>query len=209
MHLRAVGRRCATGSATVLGDLAQGTTPAAPGDWNEVLRHLGKPSGRLDVLTTGYRVPREVLDLANRLLPHIAPGVAAADSLRSVPGSLQVQRTDDLVGTAARAVRRRTAAGSVAVVAADDALLRSVGDALARDGISAARLAEDGAPGPVALVPSALVKGLEFDSVVLLEPAALARGGTYGLRALYVALTRAVSSLLVLHTEALPEQLRG
>jgi hypothetical protein len=69
MQLRAVGRRCATGSATVLGDLAQGTTPGAPGDWTEVLLHLGKPSGRLDVLTTGYRVPREVLDLANRLLP--------------------------------------------------------------------------------------------------------------------------------------------
>ena len=207
MQLRAVGRRCVTGSATVLGDLAQGTTPGAPGDWEEVLRHLGKPAGRLDVLTTGYRVPREVLELANRLLPHIAPGIAAADSLRSVPGSLEVRRVPDLVADAVRAVRERSRAGSVAVVAADTALLQAVGAALADAGVEADLLGEAGVTGQVALVPSALVKGLEFDSVVLLEPAAVARSGAYGLRALYVALTRAVSSLVVLHTQDLPAEL--
>ncbi len=208
MQLRAVGRRCLTGSATVLGDLAQGTTPGAPADWTSVLRHLGKPSGRLDVLTTGYRVPREVLDLANRLLPHIAPGIAAADSLRSLPGSLEVRRTTQLTADAVRAVLGRRSAGSVAVVAADVALLEAVRTALAAEGVEADLLGEAGITGPLALVPSALVKGLEFDSVVLLEPAAIARDGAYGLRALYVALTRSVSSLVVLHREDLPEQLR-
>ena len=207
MQLRAVGRRCATGSATVLGDLAQGTTAGAPGDWTEVLRHLGKPSGRLDVLTTGYRVPREVLDLANRLLPTIAPGIAAADSLRSVPGSLEVRRTDHLVTQAVTAVVQRTGAGSVAVVAADEALLREVGAGLAARGVEAGLLGPAGITGPVTLVPSALVKGLEFDAVVLLEPAAVAASGPHGLRALYVALTRAVSSLLVLHADDLPAEL--
>jgi DNA helicase IV len=207
MQLRAIGRRCLTGSATVLGDLAQGTTPGAPGQWSEVLRHLGKPSGRLDVLTTGYRVPREVLQLANRLLPRIAPGVAAAQSLRSVPGSLEVRRVPELVAPAVEAVRRRTSAGSVAVVAADPALLRAVGSALAGAGVAAVLLEDGAAAAPVALVPSSLVKGLEFDSVVLLEPAALAASGAYGLRALYVALTRAVSSLLVLHERDLPDEL--
>ena len=207
MQLRSVGRRCLTGSATVLGDLAQSTTPGAPGQWSEVLRHLGKPSGRLDVLTTGYRVPREVLDLANRLLPHIAPGIAPAASLRSVPGSLEVRRTADLVADAARTVRDRTGAGSVAVVAAGPSLLRAVGLALEAAGLQAELLTEAGTPGPVALVPSALVKGLEFDSVVLLEPAAIAGEGEHGLPALYVALTRAVSSLVVLHREDLPVEL--
>jgi len=207
MQLRAVGRRCVTGSATVLGDLAQATTPGAPGDWPEVLRHLGKPAGRLDVLTTGYRVPREVLDLANRLLPHIAPGVAAASSLRSVPGSLQVRRTGDLIEDAARAVLDRVAAGSVAVVAAEPRLLQRVGAALTRHGVAADLLQDGGSPGPVSLVPSALVKGLEFDGVVLLEPAAIAASGPYGLRALYVALTRAVTSLVVLHSADLPAEL--
>ena len=208
MQLRAVGRRCLTGSATVLGDLAQATTPGAPALWAEILLHLGKPAGRLDVLTTGYRVPREVLELANRLLPHIAPGIAPADSLRSVPGSLEVRRTADLAAEAVRTVRERASAGSVAVVAADVGLLRAVGSRLADHGVAAELLGEAGVTGPVTLVPSGLVKGLEFDGVVLLEPAAIAREGAYGLRALYVALTRAVSSLVVLHFEDLPEQLR-
>ena len=207
MQLRAIGRRCVTGSATVLGDLAQGTTPGAPGQWQDVLRHLGKPAGRLDVLTTGYRVPREVLDLANRLLPHIAPQVAAADSLRSVPGSLEVHRVPELVPAAAEAVRRRTSAGSVAVVAADPALLLAVGRALDAERVPAVLLEDGAAAAPVALVPSSLVKGLEFDSVVLLEPAAIVATGRSGLRALYVALTRAVSSLVVLHREELPDEL--
>jgi hypothetical protein len=206
MQLRAVGRRCLTGSATVLGDLAQATTPGAPADWSQVLRHLGKPTGRLEVLTTGYRVPREILDLANRLLPHIAPGVAPAASLRSVPGSLEVRRTPDVLAAAVTAVAERSPAGSVAVVAADRVLLQAVGDSLAAAGIDAELLGE-GPAGQVALVPVELVKGLEFDSVVLLEPAAIAASGRFGLRSLYVALTRAVSSLLVLHREDLPPEL--
>ena len=71
-------------------------------------------------------------------------------------------------------------------------------------GVDAELLGPAGLTGPVTLVPSALVKGLEFDAVVLLEPAALAASGPHGLRSLYVALTRAVSSLLVLHAEELP-----
>ncbi|MFN2522819.1 MAG: AAA family ATPase [Mycobacteriales bacterium] len=207
MQLRAVGRRCLTGSATVLGDLAQATTPGAPETWDQVLTHLGKPEGRLEVLTTGYRVPREVLAFANRLLPTIAPGIAAADSLRSVPGSLEVRRTVDLIADAAAGVMSRTSAGSVAVVAAAPDLLPQVGSVLERHGVQAELLGEGGPAGRVALVPCDLVKGLEFDSVVLLEPADIAASGPYGLRALYVALTRAVSSLLVLHTNDLPAAL--
>jgi hypothetical protein len=205
MQLRAVGRRCATGSATVLGDLAQATVPGAPGSWSAVLGHLGKPDGRLDTLTTGYRVPREVLDLANRLLPVIAPDVLPARSLRSVPGSLAVRRVDDLAAAAGEAVRSRVAAGSVAVVAADPALLAAVGASLAD--LGAEPLASDRPAARVALVPADLVKGLEFDSVVLVEPADLA-ARAYGLRLLYVALTRAVSSLTVLHRADLPGPLR-
>ena len=206
MQLRAVGRRCATGSATVLGDLAQGTTASAPGDWAQVLQHLGKPDGRVDVLTTGYRVPREVLDVANRLLPLIAPGVSPARSLRSVPGSLAVHRVDGEDGLVAAAAREVAAAreggGSVAVVAASDALLARVGAAVP----GAAPLGEGGPTARVSLVPARLAKGLEFDAVVLLEPAAVARA-PLGLRLLYVALTRAVSRLVVLHAEDLPAAL--
>ena len=73
MQLRAVGRRCSTGSATVLGDLAQGTTPWAATDWDEALAHLGKPDAHVEVLDRGFRVPSAVIDFAARLLPDLAP----------------------------------------------------------------------------------------------------------------------------------------
>ncbi|WP_055709974.1 HelD family protein, partial [Streptomyces puniciscabiei] len=73
MQYRAVGRRCTTGSATVLGDLAQGTTPWATRSWEEALAHLGKRDGIIEELTAGFRVPTDVITYASRLLPHIAP----------------------------------------------------------------------------------------------------------------------------------------
>ncbi len=207
MQLRSIGRRCVTGSATVLGDLAQGTAPGAPGSWPEVLAHLGKPAGRLETLTTGYRVPREVLDLAGRLLPTIAPDLAPARSLRSLPGSLQVRQVGSVVPAAAQAVQAATGAGSVAVVGVDRPQLAEVGRLLAALGVAAEPLSADRPAADVALVPAEMVKGLEFDTVVLLEPAAIADSGPAGLRLLYVALTRAVSSLVVLYERALPREL--
>ncbi len=168
-------------------------------------RQAGGSARRADL--TGYRVPREVLELANRLLPHIAPGIAPAASLRSVPGSLEVRRSDDLVGDAVSAVRRQASKGSVAVVAADVRLLDAVGAGVTATGVPAEPLAEGAPPAAVCLVPASLIKGLEFDSVLLLEPAAIAASGAHGLRLLYVALTRAVSSLLVLHEAGLPVEL--
>ena len=91
MECRAIGRRCATGSATVLGDLAQSTAPAAAGSWPGLLAHLGKPGAEVRVLETGYRVPRQILDYANQLLGALAPGLAPARSLRQDPGSLAIR----------------------------------------------------------------------------------------------------------------------
>ncbi len=92
MQCRAIGRRCATGSATVLGDIAQGTTAWATSSWQQMLAHLGKPDADLRVLDTGYRVPRQILDFASRLLPHIAPGLSPASSVRQDPGALAVRQ---------------------------------------------------------------------------------------------------------------------
>ncbi|HZZ97093.1 MAG TPA: AAA family ATPase, partial [Jatrophihabitantaceae bacterium] len=83
MQCRAVARRCPLGSITVLGDLAQATTPWAPGDWAVTLAHLGHPDSTVRPLTAGYRVPGEVIDLANRLLPHVAVGVPAGTAVRA------------------------------------------------------------------------------------------------------------------------------
>ena len=88
MMLRAVGRRCSTGSATVLGDLAQATTPWASRSWSDALAHLGKPDAHIEQLTRGFRVPGEVIDYAARLLPLIAPGLEPPTSVRRTRGEL-------------------------------------------------------------------------------------------------------------------------
>ena len=88
MECRALGRRCSTGAATVLGDLAQGTTPWAASSWASLLSNLGKPETDVRELSVGYRVPRQILDFASSLLAVIAPELRPASSLRADPGAL-------------------------------------------------------------------------------------------------------------------------
>ncbi|MFE4360801.1 HelD family protein [Kitasatospora sp. NPDC056800] len=232
MQYRAVGRRCTTGSATVLGDLAQGTTPWATASWPEALRHLGKPQAHIEELTKGFRVPEEVIAYASRLLPAIAPGLAPASSVREAPGSLTIRRIAD--GAAEGDADTDTDGGTTGDAAGTEAVLAACREALEHEGstgliaadarvprlaeaLTAAGLPylspgdETSAEARLTLVPASLAKGLEYDYVVLDEPAAVVAGEPderTGLRRLYVALTRAVSGLTVLHREPLPEQLR-
>lgn len=236
MQLRAVGRRASTGSLTVLGDLAQGTTPWATASWEESLRHLGKdlsaPGTHLEELVRGFRVPAAVIEYAARLLPSIAPGLTPPESVRSNPGRLDLRAVTDPVAGAVAATREAAAdPGSVGVIV-PDAWVARVGRALAAAGLEHELL--DGAhpddaviapgspddPAPtqadqprlrrVHLVPASVAKGLEFDQVVLVEPSAVAAAEPderTGLRRLYVVLTRAVSGLTVVHAEPLPAEL--
>jgi DNA helicase IV len=209
MECRAVGRRCATGSATVLGDLAQATTPAAVADWPAMLGHLGKPDAGLRVLETGYRVPRQILDYASLLLPRIAPGVPAARSFRQDPGALAVAGTTPGAFPAALAQACADALGrpgSTAVIAADGQV-STLAQALGRAGVAHRVLGSEAPGARLTLVPVSLAKGLEFDHVIVAEPAAIAAGHSHGLHQLYVALTRAVSRLTVLHSQPLPPPL--
>jgi DNA helicase IV len=209
MECRAIGRRCATGSATVLGDLAQGTTPWATASWAELLGHLGKPEADLRVLETGYRVPRQILDFASRLLDHIAPGLGAARSVRQDPGALEVRRVAPGGLAPALAAACRDAldrAGSAAVIAADDHL-PALAAALTQAGLPHVMLDGGEPSAQLTLVPVTLAKGLEFDQVIVVEPSRIAAAERRGLHRLYVALTRAVSRLTVLHSEPLPDAL--
>jgi DNA helicase IV len=209
MQLRAVGRRCSTGSATVLGDIAQGTTPWATDDWAESLRHLGKPAAHVEVLRRGYRVPAAVIEFAARLLPFIAAGIEAPEPVRENLGRLDLLPTGDVVTAVSDEVRRvLDEPGSVGVVVADadvEDVSRALGLAhlvLGRD--------DDGRDQRVTLVPASLAKGLEYDHVVVVEPAAIVAGEPsefQGLRRLYVVLTRAVSGLSVVHAQPLPDEL--
>ncbi|WP_245700528.1 HelD family protein [Streptomyces roseifaciens] len=213
MQYRAVGRRCTTGSATILGDLAQGTTPWATASWQEALTHLGKPEAAVEELTQGFRVPREVIAYASRLLPAIAPGLAEATSVREAAGDFAVRAVpggelDAAVVAACRESLERE--GSIGLIAAD-ARIEALGALLAAAGLPHLSPGEETtAEARLTLVPASLAKGLEYDYVVLDEPAAVVAGEPderTGLRRLYVALTRAVSGLTVLHAEPLPQQL--
>lgn len=214
MQLRAVGRRCSTGAATVLGDIAQGTTPWATGSWEESLAHLGKGGAHVEVLDRGFRVPAQVIDFAARLLPSMAPGLGAPESVRENPGRLDmmcVSAEGVLAEVVAGVAGRREEAGSVGIIVAD-ARVAEMSEGLERAGVEHGVLGSDhgDVEHTIDVVPATVAKGLEFDRVVVVEPAEIAAAEPderTGLRRLYVVLTRAVSELTVVHAEPLPTAL--
>ena len=194
MQCRALARRSRHGSLTVLGDLAQGTAPWAARSWPEQLAHLGAPEAAVVPLTMGFRVPAVLLAPANRLLAELPVDLPPTTSVRT-DGALGFHPTEDLAGTAAEAVRLALKhEGSVAVIAAD-AAIPALADRIASD-------------ERLTLLPASLVKGLEFDHVVLVEPADIVDAEPRGRHRLYVVLTRAVSRLDVVHRRRLPSALR-
>jgi DNA helicase IV len=212
MMLRAVGRRCTTGSATVLGDLAQTTSAWGVGSWPLALAHLGKPDAVVDELTRGFRVPGEVIEYAARLLPRIAPELTPPVSVRRSRGELEVVATDPLGALPGAVDRALERVGSVGLIVPDASVADVVGVLDGRPFAVVGTTDREEVEFDLRLdvVPASLAKGLEFDHVVLVEPAAIVAAEpdeVTGLRRLYVCLTRAVTSLVVLHGEPLPEAL--
>ncbi|MET9022532.1 AAA family ATPase [Actinopolymorpha sp. NPDC004070] len=216
MQLRALGRRCRTGSATVLGDLAQATSPATTGSWEQVFEHLEMPDTRLVELERGFRVPGEIIDFAARLLPTIAPALGRPTGFRSLPGALRVTSVTSVgrqgfLDSLADACRKALGGeGSVAMITAD-ADVADIQAGLLDRGLPSALLgsADDAMEtARLVCVPAMLAKGLEFDAVVVAEPARIVAAEPRGMARLYVVLTRAVTSLHVVHAEPLPAELR-
>ena len=214
MQLRAVGRRCSTGAATVLGDVAQGTTPWSTPSWTEALTHLGKADGHIEELVRGFRVPAQVIEFAARLLPHMAPDLAPPESVRDNPGELVLLATEPDAVLAAVVEQVRAwleIPGSIGLIVAD-ADVGTTSRTLTGVGLEHGVLGLD--HGDVEhrldLVPATVAKGLEFDRVLVVEPARIAAAEPderTGLRRLYVVLTRAVSALTVVHARPLPAPL--
>ncbi|MGV9561160.1 HelD family protein [Streptomyces sp. NPDC003480] len=201
MECRAIARRVVFGSLTVLGDLAQGTTPWAAREWAGLLAHLGRPETAVVPLTTGFRVPAAVVGLANRLLERLDVRVPAARSLRR-DGELRVSRAAELTAGVVEAVRGALAhEGSIGVISAGADVAR-VRQALEAAGVATA--GPDRLGARVTVLAAGVAKGLEYDHVVTVEPAAIAEAEPRGLHRLYVVLTRAVSRLDVIHTRPLP-----
>jgi DNA helicase IV len=210
MQLRALGRRCRTGSATVLGDLAQATTPWAAGSWDRVLGHLDKTDGLVAELDRGFRVPAQIINFAAKLLPEIAPTLGRPSGVRTVEDALSIVSTDSLPDQIVAACKDALAGeGSVAVIAADDQIAQ-IHDSLTSAGLESGLLDDsddDIDATRLVCVPATLAKGLEFDAVIVAEPSRIVAAEPRGLHRLYVVLTRAVSRLHIVHAEPLPAAL--
>ena len=213
MQLRMLERRSLNGSMTVVGDIAQATGQWAHESWGEILELLpAKREPRRAELTLGYRLPAPIMAMAARVLRHAAPDLrpprsvredgAAPSVMRAGPGGLAA-----LVAEITRIERDTVDPGQVAVVCASS-LVDEVCDAFDAAGIDFGRATRHGLEHRVAVVPVGLVKGLEVDAVVVVEPAAIVDEEAQGDRALYVALTRATKRLAVVHERALPASLR-
>jgi DNA helicase IV len=211
MQFRMVGRRAPSGSLTILGDLAQATGPWSYDSWDEILRHLPTSSAaRHDELTLGYRAPGQILDLASRLLPLAAPTVRPTRSIR------QGRRPPRLVQVAAEEVLGQ-AVGEATSLAGEGFLVGLVVPAgqlaalvpLVKERADIGLLDRDGMTRSVTVVDATAAKGLEFDAVVVVEPAAIAGTDARGLRLLYVAMTRPIQHLSIIHAEPLPALLRS
>lgn len=160
MQYRAVGRRATTGSVTVLGDLAQGTTPWATRSWDEALSHLGKADAVVEELTAGFRVPTDVITYASLLLPDIAPGLTPVASVRENAGAFEVRTVagaGDVVAACVEALRNE---GSVGLIAAD-ARCEELARALAEAGLGYLAPGEETtASARLTLVPAVARQGV-------------------------------------------------
>jgi hypothetical protein len=196
MQLRMVARRAREGSLTALGDVAQATGPIVYRRWQDALRHLPRgDEAELEELRHAYRVPREIMELALPLLDAIAPEIerpvayrtgAAGPRIRQVPA-------ESLLGDAYReAALLARGDGLVALIVPDELAEPALADVDAYEGVP--------------LLTPRQAKGLEFDHVIVVEPALIAERDQ-GLRHLYVALTRPTKTLVVLHSRPLPQAL--
>jgi len=192
-----IARRTKGEAMTLLGDVAQGTGPVAYEGWDEVVRHLpGGETATFEELRHAYRVPHEIMALALPLLDRIAPRTGRPLAYRRGGTAPEVRAVSEkaLLSEAFRTAGRLAAEDGLLAVIVPDALLEPA-------------LAEPSAFDGIALLAPRDAKGLEFDHVVVVEPALVAEQHQ-GLRELYVALTRPTRTLVVVHARPLPRELK-
>ena len=210
-------RRSLNGSLTVVGDIAQATGPLAPDSWDDVLAHLpDRQPSRVVGLSVGYRIPAQIMDLADRVMHGGAARPARADRVRigdSAPLDDAGARPRTSCGAHdGRCGRQDDGRPHVAATSPSSCPTRSPTTSRRPSTPPASTTAGPRAPGStirVTVVPVSVVKGLELDGVVVVEPARIVRDEDQGLRALYVALTRPTQRLTIVHAEELPAAMRS
>jgi DNA helicase IV len=211
MQLRMVTRRSLSGSMTVVGDIAQATGPLAPNDWKDVLEHLpSRKTPRIVGLSVGYRIPAQIMELADKVMHAATPGLRAPRSVRDsdeVPIITRVDSADALyeaVIARAQVLLQQSGGGRTAIICPDDTV-DQMSNALEAASVPHGRAQAAGLDENLSIVPASLAKGLELDDVIVVEPSAIVADDAQGLRLLYVTLTRSTRSLTVVHRMPLPD----
>ncbi|MGH9070363.1 MAG: HelD family protein [Acidimicrobiales bacterium] len=214
MQLRMLARRSISGSMTLVGDIAQATGPHAASAWSQITGPLdARREPHLVELSVNYRTPAQIMALAALVLASAAPGQVPPRSARSTGGpptiarSSSVQLVSDVVITASHelAVLGDPRAGGNLAVIAPATLVAELRSALLVAGMALVSTSGSADSARASVITVDEVKGLEFDSVIVVEPALIV--AETGLRALYVALTRPTRRLSILHHLALPAPL--
>ena len=214
MQLKMATRRSLNGAMTIVGDLAQATGPLAPNEWDDVLAWLpDRRPARVIGLSVGYRIPGQIMELASKVMAVATPSLRPPDSVRVGdvgPRIVRAPSLDDLGKVVADEVHALGDAipGASLGVVAPDSMIADLSSALTDAGINHGTATRTGLDAGVTLVPVSVVKGLELDGVVVVEPSQIVSGIEHGMRALYVALTRSTQRLTVVHAAELPAAMR-
>jgi DNA helicase IV len=207
LAFRAIGRRVPSRSLTVLGDLAQSTSPAGQNSWRDVLAVLGQPTqASVEHLTIGYRVPAAILANANLLLADADVSVPASRSVREEGHPPFIVPSDEATSptAAVQAVidlrHRHRLSGIICPGVMTEAVEAALRDANLVPVSHLHGLGDNDVP----LIPAETAKGLELDGVVVLEPSFIHDGTPRGARLLYIAMTRAVQELVMVTSRPLP-----
>ncbi len=194
---------------TVVGDIAQATGPLAANDWNDVLDHLpSRKEPRVVGLSVGYRIPSQIMKLADKVMEAATPGLRAPQSVRdgdTDPMIVAVDQNNSLARAVAQQAKDIAARGDgrIAIICAEDEI-PAVSSELNNLSVPHGLARTAGLDQGLSLVPATLAKGLELDDVIVVEPAAIVEEDPQGLRLLYVTLTRSTRSLTVVHQRPLP-----
>lgn len=211
MQLRMLTRRSLNGSMTIVGDIGQSTGVWAHKSWDEIVEHLPEKEVTVKNLTIGYRIPQPLMDLATKVLKHAAPGIKAPVSVRN-SGELPifVETDSDNLFNSIMDVAVQAIAGSdggnIAIIS-PSSLYEQIIDFADNSGIKFGKAIKDGLDSQLTVIPVHMVKGLEVNTAIVVEPSLIVSQEYQGDRALYVALTRATKNLFVVHSQSLPESM--
>jgi DNA helicase IV len=210
MQIESIRRRSTTGDILLMGDMAQGTGSWVYEEWEDIAELLGVTINRFDELEFGYRVPKKIFEYAARVLTYIDPKLKSPRLVRDVPTNPSIAIFTDYKELFAKLIADLTSmdfnSGLIGIIAVDDQC-ETIADELKLAKIEFNQLPIDAIGVGLNLVPVSRQKGLEFDTVILIEPQSMIDIPRVGLRQLYVALSRALRGLHIYAIEELPLEL--